>query len=132
VIDWLNPVWWAPPAIIQAAAAVFKSGLGIHKARAIGNLGSAIPIKFSLGGDKGLNIFAAGYPISQLIVCGSGAPQDDLEQTVTAGSSSLKYDPLTDQYIFVWKTDKAWTGTCRQLVVVLIDGTTHIANFKFK
>ena len=26
--------------------------------------GSAIPVKFSLGGDKGLNIFAAGYPKS--------------------------------------------------------------------
>ena len=26
--------------------------------------GSAIPVKFSLGGNKGLNIFAAGYPLS--------------------------------------------------------------------
>ena len=94
--------------------------------------GSAIPIKFSLGGNQGLNIFADGYPSSQQIVCGSGAPQDDIEQTVTPGSSSLTYDPLADQYTYVWKTDKAWTATCRQVVVKLSDGTMHVANFKFK
>jgi hypothetical protein len=30
----------------------------------------------------------------------------------------------------VWKTDKAWAGTNRQLVVKLADGTSHVANFK--
>jgi uncharacterized protein len=94
--------------------------------------GSAIPVKFGLGGNKGLNIFAAGYPKSQLVACDSTEPLDDIEQTVTAGSSSLTYDPLTGQYNYVWKTDKTWVGTCRQLVVKLIDGTVHYANFKFK
>jgi len=55
---------------------------------------------------------------------------DDIEQTVTAGSSSLSYGG--GQYNYVWKTDKSWAGTCRQLVVKLIDGTIHYANFKFK
>ncbi len=96
------------------------------------NAGRAIPVKFSLGGNKGLNIFAAGYPQSVQIACGNGAAADDIEQTVTAGSSSLAYDPLTDQYTYVWKTDKAWTGTCRQLVVKFVDGTSHLANFRFK
>jgi extracellular elastinolytic metalloproteinase len=32
----------------------------------------------------------------------------------------------------VWKTQKAWAGTCRQLIIRLDDGTDHIANFKFK
>ena len=94
--------------------------------------GSAIPVKFGLGGNKGLNIFAAGYPKSQMVACDSTEPLDDIEQTVTAGSSSLTYDPLTGQYNYVWKTDKTWVGTCRQLVVKLIDGTVHYANFKFK
>jgi len=31
------------------------------------NAGRAIPVKFSLGGNKGLNIFAPGYPVSQQI-----------------------------------------------------------------
>src|SRR6058998_3481801 len=53
--------------------------------------GSAIPVKFSLGGYKGLNIFAAGYPKSQLINCLTTEPTDDIKQTVTAGGSSLNY-----------------------------------------
>jgi hypothetical protein len=46
--------------------------------------GSAVPVKFSLGGNQGLNIFASGYPISVPIVCGSNAELDPVEQTVTA------------------------------------------------
>lgn len=93
--------------------------------------GSGVPVKFSLNGNKGLNIFAAGYPVSQQIACASGAPTDTVEQTVTAGSSSLSYDSTTNTYTYVWKTDKAWAGTCRQLTVKLVDGTTHVANFNF-
>ena len=47
------------------------------------------------------------------------------KQTVTAGNSSLSYSAGNDQYNYVWKTEKGWAGTCRQLVVKLIDGTTH-------
>jgi hypothetical protein len=93
--------------------------------------GSAIPVKFSLGGDKGLNIFETGYPKSGVITCTLGATVDTIETTVTAGGSSLNYDPVTKQYNYVWKTEKAWSGTCRQLVVKLNDGTVHTANFKF-
>jgi Tol biopolymer transport system component len=96
------------------------------------NAGRAIPVMFSLGGDQGLNIFEASYPKSQLITCDSNAVVDGIEQTVTAGSSSLSYDPSTDTYTYVWKTEKFWMGTCRQLVVKLNDGTLHRANFKFK
>jgi hypothetical protein len=94
--------------------------------------GSALPVKFSLAGNQGLTILAAGYPKSQPIACDSAAPVDDIEQTVTAGSSSLAYDAASDQYSYVWKTDKAWAGSCRQLIVRLADGTDHRANFKFK
>jgi hypothetical protein len=94
--------------------------------------GSAIPIKFSLGGNKGLNILASGSPVSTKIACSTGATLDDIEQTVNPGSSTLTYDPLSGQYSYVWKTDKSWSGTCRQLVVTLSDGTVHLANFKFK
>jgi hypothetical protein len=94
--------------------------------------GQAIPVKFSLNGDQGLNIFAAGYPRSQNIQCDSTAVVDGIEETVTAGSSSLSYNPSTDTYTYVWKTDKAWANTCRQLVLKLNDSTYHQANFKFK
>ncbi len=57
---------------------------------------------------------------------------DAIEQTVTAGASNLSYDATTDQYIYVWKTDKSWAGTCRTFVLKLNDGSYHRADFKFK
>jgi predicted outer membrane repeat protein len=99
----------------------------LNKAKA----GAAIPVKFGLGGDQGLAIFAAGYPLSTRIDCDTSSSQDAIEQTVTAGSSSLSYDPTTDTYTYVWKTDKTWAGTCRQLTLKLSDGSEHVANFRF-
>src|SRR5439155_14949140 len=58
--------------------------------------GSGVPVRFSLGGYQGLNIFAANYPKSQVIPCDSTAPFDGIEETVPAGSSSLSYDASTD------------------------------------
>jgi hypothetical protein len=94
--------------------------------------GQAIPVVFSLGGNYGLSIFAQGYPKVQVITCSSSAPTDEIEQTVTAGASSLSYDAASGQYSYTWKTDKAWAGSCRQLTVRLIDGSEHIALFQFK
>ncbi len=93
--------------------------------------GQAVPVKFSLGGDKGLNILAAGYPISTRIACDTSEPQDQIEQTVTAGSSSLSYDPATGTYSYVWKTEKGWSNSCRQLAVRFSDGSYQYVNFKF-
>lgn len=93
--------------------------------------GSAVPVKFNLSGDQGLDIFQANYPASQKIYCDSNAPIDPVEETSTAGSSGLSYNATIDQYNYVWKTDKAWAGSCRQLQVQLKDGTYHNASFKF-
>ena len=94
--------------------------------------GSAIPVKFSLGGDHGLAIFAAGYPASSPIACDASEPGSEITETVTAGGSSLSYDASMDQYSYIWKTNKAWKGTCRMLVVGFSDGTQHFAKFRFK
>ena len=95
--------------------------------------GSSVPLKFSLGSDAGLAIFALGSPSSQQVPCGSTTLVGDLPiSTVTAGSSSLAYDPLTTQYTYVWKTDPTWAGTCRLLSMTLIDTKTYQAAFKFK
>jgi dipeptidyl aminopeptidase/acylaminoacyl peptidase len=93
--------------------------------------GKAIPVKFSLAGDQGLDIFAAGYPQSGPIDCNSLAEIDLIEETVAAGSSSLTYHLETDRYHYIWKTDATWDGTCRRLVIGLADGTFHRADFKF-
>ena len=94
--------------------------------------GSAVPVKFSLAGNQGLNIFAPNYPLSVPIACASGGVESDIDQTSTTSTSGLSYDLTSDQYSYLWKTDKTWAGTCRQLQILLVDGTPHVANFKFK
>lgn len=94
------------------------------------NAGRAIPVKFSLSGNKGLNIFAAGNPYTVSLNCNTNDPGVDVTETLTAGGSSLSFGG--DQYNYVWKTNGSWAGTCRQLVITLNDGTVHTANFKFK
>jgi hypothetical protein len=50
---------------------------------------------------------------------------------VYAEGSGLSYDPQSQQYNYVWQTQKAWAGKCGELKIVLIDGTLHEAEFKF-
>jgi hypothetical protein len=96
--------------------------------------GSSVPVKFSLAGNKGLDIFAAGSPSSKSLTCSASATVKTITETAAGGGSggSLTYDPLTDVYTYAWKTDKAWAGTCRTLVVKLTDGIERTANFQFK
>ncbi len=94
--------------------------------------GSAVPVKFTLGGDQGLGIFADGYPKSQQMPCGSNSIFDGIEQTASAGSMTLSYDTSTQEYTYVWKTDKAWAKSCQQLVLSFADGSVARANFSMK
>jgi hypothetical protein len=94
------------------------------------NAGSAVPVKFGLGGNRGLNVLVAGSPSSAIVACGSG-PADAIEQTTTAGASTLTYDAGSARYQYVWKTDTAWVG-CRDLVLRFRDGSTLRARFSFK
>ena len=96
------------------------------------NSGQAIPLKFSLGGYQGPAVFAAGSPFSQPVGCNGGALIDDLELINTPGASGLQYDAATDTYTYVWKTEKSWKNTCRQLTVRLNDGSTRVLLFQFK
>ncbi len=91
--------------------------------------GSTVPVKFSLDGNQGLNIFAANSPASKRIECDGSTTTDSVQATVSPGSSTLTYDATTEQYQYVWKTDKAWAETCRVLIVTLNDGMEHLAYF---
>lgn len=94
--------------------------------------GAAVPVKFSLGGNFGLRIFAGGSPVSRPVACSTWAPQDTVDQTSTAGASGLTYDSSSGRYSYVWKTEKSWAGSCRQFEFTLTDGSTHIARFRFR
>ena len=95
--------------------------------------GQSIPVKFSLAGDQGLNIFASGYPKVYSVACpNGGVTPDPIEEYATAtANSKLIYDALADQYNYVWKTEKSWATKCFRLDVKLNDETTHSAYFQF-
>ena len=82
-----------------------------------------MPLKFSLHGDQGSNVFAAGSPA--WIPCGAVDGQ-----AVTNGT--LSYNASLDRYTFMASSAKAWAGTCRDLAMTLRDGTTHRARFTFR
>ena len=90
--------------------------------------GRAIPVKFSLGADFGLDILAPGSPTVSAVSCSDGSP---IGGAAVSAGGALSYDAATDVYTFVWKTDKAWTKACRTLVLTLKDGSEHRARFDF-
>ncbi|WP_338933129.1 PxKF domain-containing protein [Streptomyces netropsis] len=92
--------------------------------------GRTIPLKFSLGGDQGLNILAPGSPFVHPVDCITGAPINNA--TGAADGSGLTFDSATSTYTYAWKTSKAVTGTCQQVNVRLADNTDHTADFSFK
>jgi hypothetical protein len=93
--------------------------------------GAALPLRFSLGGFHGTDIFAPKSPRSMNIGCDFSGDISDVKVIGTSGASSLSYDSDSGQYHLVWKTDKAWANSCRQLDIALQDGSHHRANFRF-
>lgn len=91
--------------------------------------GSAIPVKFSLNGFQGLDVIEPGYPMSQPMSCTTWSPIGP--GAAISSNGGLTYDATSDRYSIVWKTVKAWGGTCRQFQMLLDDGSTHRFNVKF-
>ncbi len=93
--------------------------------------GSTVPVKFSLGGDWGMDIFEYGYPV--LMKCKDCTfTEFEPDKLLYMDRSKLLYDASLDQYIFTWKTKKNWSGTCWILNILLNDGSIHQAYFKIK
>jgi hypothetical protein len=100
---------FASPAALYPTAAPMKAG-------------ENVPLKFSLHGDHGLGIFAAGSP--------GWAPCGALDGP-TRADGTLSYNASADRYTYQATTSKSWAGSCRDLIVTLNDGTTHHARFSF-
>jgi hypothetical protein len=97
--------------------------------------GQAIPVKWRLTDANGVPISdPASFKdlASYLISCGSvsGDPTSAIEEYATA-SSGLQYSG-DGYWQFNWKTPKTYAGQCRMMVLILGDGSAHVADFKFK
>ena len=96
--------------------------------------GQGIPFKWSLKDYNGnfvsdlATVMSYGYGS---VPCMNGTT-DAIESYDTTGSSGLRYDMIDNQFIFTSQTLKSWAGYCKTFTLMLIDGTKHQANFKFK
>jgi hypothetical protein len=92
--------------------------------------GSTIPVKFGLGGDRGLDVFADGFP--RLGSAGCSGTTDEVDEQLASGTASaLSYDSVTGVYTYLWKTSRTTTG-CRELVLAFRDGTSLRAVFNLR
>jgi DNA-binding beta-propeller fold protein YncE len=94
--------------------------------------GQSVPVKFSLGGDQGLDVLDDEAPNPKLVFTQCD-PSDEADPVGTStANNGLTYDALTDTYTYVWKTVKGWKGKCGTFTLKLDDGTVHTAEFAFK
>lgn len=100
----------------------FASPAATYPTAASMKAGENVPLKFSLHGDQGLDIFVAGSP--------GWAPCGALDGP-TRADGMLSYNASADRYTYQTTTSKSWAGSCRDLIVTLNDGTTHRARFSF-
>jgi hypothetical protein len=78
--------------------------------------GSTIPVKFEVfQGDTEITDPSKVKILVQSTTCATGAATDEVEEIV-AGTSGLRYDPTSGQFIYTWKAPKS-TGTCYKLSV---------------
>jgi beta propeller repeat protein len=89
--------------------------------------GSAVPLVFGLRADLGLDVLTSPPAITSL-ACDPTDTALPVEATATS-RSGLTYDADTDQYTYVWKTDKSLAGTCQLLTLTFNDGTSGTAQF---
>jgi hypothetical protein len=95
--------------------------------------GRTVPVKYSLRDANGavipdLNSFAS--LASAPAACDTNVPTADAEETDGTGSTTIEFD--SGQFVYHWKTQSAWAGTCRVLQLTLNDGTQHTVAFQFR
>jgi Bacterial pre-peptidase C-terminal domain len=91
--------------------------------------GVPVPIRFDVEGRRARDVIADGWPRVAEIECGSGA---EPENGRPAQRARWHYDHGHRQrYVFLWKTERRWAGSCRQLMLKLDDGTIQRADFRF-
>ena len=119
------------PVLVGANLLAYDFGGFQNPASAAGptpvNPGQTLPVRFSLGGDRGLAVLY-GVPTFQFTDCTSGAAIGS--PIAAVAGEPFSYSPATDTYKFVWKTQKSWTG-CGTLTVVFADGTSEELDVTF-
>lgn len=98
------------------------------------NAGRSVPLKWQLrsADDSLIRDLAVVAGLSSApLTCPTGSASS-VDPASTADSPGLKYDSPSEQYVFVWKTNKSWAGTCRRFTLKLDDGSAYATDFDFR
>jgi hypothetical protein len=103
----------------------FEGFLGRVHDGSVVRAGDAIPIVFSLGGFQGNDVLAGGSPTSVRVDCDDPGEPTGGDPAASASSRGLFFNHWTNRYVFLWRTSRAWAGTCRTFVLALRDGSVE-------
>jgi 6-phosphogluconolactonase len=108
----------------------FEGFVGPIQDGSVVTAGSVVPIAFSLGGDHGLDVLAAGSPTSVRVDCdAAGQASGGYPARSDAG---LLFDSATGTYTFAWRTRSSWAGSCRAFQLQLRDGSVEQLVVRFR
>jgi hypothetical protein len=91
--------------------------------------GRAVPVKFSVEGAIDSRVLKSGSPTSVQVQCNPASTSKVVSDTGDEVNSVL-FNSGTS-YTYIWKTNPLWGGSCRKLIVTLVDGSQHSAVFRF-
>jgi hypothetical protein len=98
--------------------------------------GSAVALKFTHDGYRGLDVLAENQPYTRLVDC-------DTLQTVNPGQTTITPRPFPVKalgalsvdnrgiFTFDWQTEASWAGTCREVIATADSGRQYRAYYRF-
>jgi len=93
--------------------------------------GTFVPLRFSLGGFYGGDIFEPGFPKVNTVAC-PNQPETPITETAPGTGPVLIYNGITKNYIYIWRTERTWRNSCRELVMRFNDGSELRAIFRMR
>ena len=70
--------------------------------------GAIVPARFTLGGYRGTQVFASGFPTDAGSALPGTSRTDEIEQTLSQSASTLSYS--NGVYTYAWRSQKAWAS----------------------
>jgi hypothetical protein len=91
--------------------------------------GSVVPLKFEVfaGSTELTSTSIVQQPLKIVSIACTTGVEDLVEESLAAGTTSLRYDATAGQFIFNWQTPKK-PGTCYKAYVSVLDGAGSAPN----
>jgi hypothetical protein len=97
--------------------------------------GQGIPVKWQISDGNGGFVsdpdVVTGVQFTT-VGCDTGTVLNGPGDAASKGRSGLRYDPSSQQFVFVWSTPGTLAGQCAEFIVNLSDCSSHRARFTFR